>query len=91
MITDCPATVCHANASIHEVCELIEQLRVERSCSDAIAREFLAQMVETARILRRFSLSALSIGAIQPVLDLAVRLNPDLRDTVLLPDEEETR
>ena len=71
-------TTCKANESIHHVCCEFERLSQQAQCSDAVARCLIAEHEHVARTLRTFYLAGGTVSSLQPVLDLAVELNPDL-------------
>jgi len=69
---------CKVNESIHHVCCEFERLSQQAQCSDAVARCLMAEHEHVTRTLRAFYLASMTTSSLQPVLDLAIELNPDL-------------
>lgn len=55
--------------------------------SSLLHRERDAEILEHAReVLSRFYRAPLSMSSVQPILDLAVELNPELKESLRMPE-----
>lgn len=68
------------NQHLYDLHKQIDVLAKQADLVSGQAEELLAERAEIAETLTAFYLAPLSLSSVQPLLDLAVRLNPSLKE-----------